>query len=373
MSIPDLAPALPSRLVTIDAVALGEDAPAAGEVTVALPYDLHDQTGERVIRGGAVTVRLVDGHAEVRLPCHVDTVTREDGRTDWVLVVKKSWSSVPYAVRVPAGTAPISLVDLTAVRELTRREAAYAITGVGLTVVEGSEADGDATLHDGILDLTIQVPPFSPQAVYPRLQGMVDEAEADLRADLYQRLAWVQSVYEFARSKGFQGTPQDFALQGIPASWAWAQITGKPATFPPTPHTHPWAEVTGKPSSFPPAQHAHTVADVTGLEAALQAVQADTGWTTTGLELGTGYTIGAGVGDWAPLAYKVRGGYVTVSGVIRKSSATVVGEAVCRLPAGARPSRMAYMNRGSINPLGQVLCPEVAANGVVAIYVTAPL
>ena len=90
-----------------------------------------------------------------------------------------------------------------------------------------------------------------------------------------------------------------------------------------TAHTHPWGEVTGKPTTFQPAQHSHTVADVTGLEAALQAVQADTGWTTSGIELGTGYTIGAGVGDWAPLAYKLRAGTLTVSGVIRKSSATV--------------------------------------------------
>ena len=32
----------------------------------------------------------------------------------------------------------------------------------------------------------------------------------------------------------------------------------------PLPHTHPWAEVTGKPATYPPAAHTHTVADVSG-------------------------------------------------------------------------------------------------------------
>ena len=36
-----------------------------------------------------------------------------------------------------------------------------------------------------------------------------------------------------------------------------------------TTHTHPWAEVTGKPATFTPSKHTHTTADVTGLDTAL--------------------------------------------------------------------------------------------------------
>src|SRR5699024_1360240 len=81
-----------------------------------------------------------------------------------------------------------------------------------------------------------------------------------------------------------------------PPAQSWGAITGKPATFPPSAHTHAygdiadppaipstagdvgalpdtyvptWGEVTGKPSSFPPSTHTHSISDVSGLQAAL--------------------------------------------------------------------------------------------------------
>jgi len=95
----------------------------------------------------------------------------------------------------------------------------------------------------------------------------------------------------------------------------WGDITGKPSTFPPDPHTHPIADVTGlqaalngkppeapadgkiygrqntawadlatnlhvtwanidnRPSTFPPSVHTHVVADVSGLQTALDGKQ----------------------------------------------------------------------------------------------------
>lgn len=60
---------------------------------------------------------------------------------------------------------------------------------------------------------------------------------------------------------------------------SWANLTGKPATFPPSAHTHVWAnitdppstatrwpdwtEVTAKPATFPPSTHTHAAADIT--------------------------------------------------------------------------------------------------------------
>ena len=43
-----------------------------------------------------------------------------------------------------------------------------------------------------------------------------------------------------------------------------------------TAHTHPWAEVTGKPATFTPSKHTHTTADVTGLDTALAGKAAST-------------------------------------------------------------------------------------------------
>jgi len=69
-------------------------------------------------------------------------------------------------------------------------------------------------------------------------------------------------------------------LDGQEGSWylAWANLTGKPATFAPSAHTHPWAEltgvpatatrwpswleVTGKPATMPPDAHTHAAADI---------------------------------------------------------------------------------------------------------------
>ena len=46
-------------------------------------------------------------------------------------------------------------------------------------------------------------------------------------------------------------------------SWAWADITGKPSTYPPSSHNHPWGDITGKPSTYPPSSHDHDASDIT--------------------------------------------------------------------------------------------------------------
>lgn len=43
----------------------------------------------------------------------------------------------------------------------------------------------------------------------------------------------------------------------------WADVSGKPTTFPPSSHQHPWSEVTGKPTTFTPTAHQHAGSDIT--------------------------------------------------------------------------------------------------------------
>jgi hypothetical protein len=76
---------------------------------------------------------------------------------------------------------------------------------------------------------------------------------------------------------GPQGDPGAQGPAGPPGTTSWDGITDKPATFPPSAHTHPIADVTnlqatldGKAASV----HSHAQADVTGLVAALAAKQA---------------------------------------------------------------------------------------------------
>jgi hypothetical protein len=74
-------------------------------------------------------------------------------------------------------------------------------------------------------------------------------------------------------------------------SVAWADVTGKPSTFPPSAHTHIIADVTGLQAALDGKQasgsysltgHTHIIADVTGLQAALDGKQAAGSYSLTG-------------------------------------------------------------------------------------------
>lgn len=60
-----------------------------------------------------------------------------------------------------------------------------------------------------------------------------------------------------------QGLAAALEDAGGSTSLAWADITDKPSSFPPSAHTHDWADVTGKPTTFAPSAHKHPVADIT--------------------------------------------------------------------------------------------------------------
>jgi hypothetical protein len=71
----------------------------------------------------------------------------------------------------------------------------------------------------------------------------------------------------------------DFAdITGKPATYpadahshAWGEITDKPLTFAPDAHNHDWGEINNKPATFPAEAHNHAIVDVTGLQSALDA------------------------------------------------------------------------------------------------------
>lgn len=207
----DRAPSLASRVVTVHATDVTEGAPAPDHFTFSLPCALRVPADDVILRPGGVKVRLVDGKARVRLPVYTDQVQTIDGSTDWVILVTPSWAGrEPYPIRVPAGTSEISLADLPAVRPLTRREQQYAITGVGVTVTEGTQAGGSASYANGQLDLKIQVPSFKPSTVYPYIDETADARaeyyEARVRKDLDERLEEVTTAYELAVAQGYEGT-----------------------------------------------------------------------------------------------------------------------------------------------------------------------
>ncbi|MGC4928084.1 tail fiber domain-containing protein [Streptomyces sp. DT117] len=54
------------------------------------------------------------------------------------------------------------------------------------------------------------------------------------------------------------------AWTSLAPALSWSAVTGKPATFTPTPHGHKWADISDPPSSLPPAAHKHAWKDITG-------------------------------------------------------------------------------------------------------------
>lgn len=227
----DRAPSLASRIVTVHATDVTEGAPAPDSIRFALPCALRVPGDDVILRPGGVTVRLVDGRAQVRLPVYSTSVQTVDGSTDWVIIVSPSWGE-KYAIRVPAGTSAISLADMPAVRPLTRREQQYAITGVGVTVTEAAQAGGTATYTNGQLDLKIQVPSFRPQTVYPYIDQQVlaltDEREQEIRDDLDERLEQVTTAYDLAVEMGFEGTLSEWLDSLVGPKGDDSEVPGPP-------------------------------------------------------------------------------------------------------------------------------------------------
>lgn len=155
---PDLAPSLPSRVVTIDTTDITEGVPGRGTVTFSLPVDLHVPADGMIVQQTERTVTLSEGKGAIRLPVYTNSITTRDGSTDWVVLVRKSWDQDgPYAIRVPDGDGPVSLASIANVRPLTQVERAYAISSVSLQVTSGA-LGGYATADGGQLGIHLSIP-----------------------------------------------------------------------------------------------------------------------------------------------------------------------------------------------------------------------
>ncbi|MFC0673559.1 GDSL-type esterase/lipase family protein [Brachybacterium hainanense] len=157
----DLAPGLPSRVVTISAtdVTEGGTSMAGATVAFALSSTLDASGGVVVARTSALITLDAQGKGQIRLPVY-DTAASQTWCNDdnWAIIVSTSWGD-RKAVRVPAGTTSIPLSSLPPVRPLRGRELQWAITGVSVSVTEGAQWDASVSLSGGVLDFDFIVPP----------------------------------------------------------------------------------------------------------------------------------------------------------------------------------------------------------------------
>ena len=175
----DLAPSVPSRVVTVDVIDMTEGTPAAGAVVdFILPQDLHARADGKILKAGTTRLTLdSNGHGEIRVPAYSAATTPED----WVLLVKKSWAPYPYPIRVPAGTGKISLASLNPPLEVSDTMARYAITDAtasAKTTTAGGVAATVKSVSGGIADFEFTFPEMATlDNVVPTTRGTVPDGD----------------------------------------------------------------------------------------------------------------------------------------------------------------------------------------------------
>lgn len=156
----DLAPGMPSRVVTISATDITEGGQSlAGQMVRFALSDSLDVTsgGDVIAKTQAEVVLDANGEGSIRLPVYNPSVKTWCGSEDWAILVTATWGS-QKAIRVPVGTSSIALSALPSVRPLRGREKQWAVTGASVTVVEGGNAGGTVSLSGGMLDFRLTIP-----------------------------------------------------------------------------------------------------------------------------------------------------------------------------------------------------------------------
>ena len=177
----DLAPGMPSRVVTISAtdVTEGGQSLEGQMVRFALSDTLDVSSGGDVIAKTQAEVVLdANGEGSIRLPVYDEDVKTWCGK-DWAILVTATWGS-QKAVRVPAGASTIALSALPAVRPLRGREIQWAITGAAVTVTQGATAGGTVTLNGGVLNFALTLPDTNPGTL-ATAQAYTDSLTAPLQ------------------------------------------------------------------------------------------------------------------------------------------------------------------------------------------------
>ena len=145
-------------------------------------------------------------------------------------------------------------------------------------------------------------------ATFSDVQGGFDEVKDKLEAGGYSMEEAPAGGAQYGRQEK-NGT-MTWTEIGSAGSVTWSEVSGKPSTFPPSPHNHDgqylktetdptvpahvkgitqtdidgwnaggsggastWDQLTGKPTEFPPESHTHEQSEVDGLEIRLDAIE----------------------------------------------------------------------------------------------------
>ena len=150
-------------------------------------------------------------------------------------------------------------------------------------------------------------------ATFDDVQGGFDQVKDKLEAGGYSMEEAPAGGAQYGRQE--KNGKMTWTEIGSAGSVTWSEVSGKPSTFPPSPHDHDgryvktetdptvpahvkaitqtdidgwnaggsggastWDELTGKPTEFPPEAHSHEIDDVNGLQDALNAAGGTPAW-----------------------------------------------------------------------------------------------
>lgn len=236
----DLAPGMPSRVVTISATDVTEGGKSlAGQmVRFALSDTLDVSSGGDVIAKTQAEVVLdADGNGSIRLPVYDEDVKTWCGQ-DWAILVTTTWGS-QKAIRVPTGTSSIALSALPPVRPLRGREKQWAVTGASVTVTEGGNAGGSVSLSGGVLDFRLTIPrgdwsrgtlavgDDANTLTLPGTYKVASSQVANTPGPLVGELALLgHTSYPVQVFTSWESIPQMFARRQVAGAWStWEPMT----------------------------------------------------------------------------------------------------------------------------------------------------
>ena len=241
-----------------------------------------DLTSRRFVKSAASSAALASLTLKRRdlLPIEIQFVQRGAAvatpvGTTFTTALKATYADANFLALAAAGVLDLNTIPL---------EAAFATApAVVLALLEvrwtaTGEATRTATLPVEVQNSVIIGTEATPAAMP---DGKATQAQAEAGTDNDK---WMTPLR----------TAQAIALLAPPPTWA--SVTGKPATFAPSAHTHTasqitdfasavvavsppvdWSSLTGKPATFAPSAHTHLKGEITGLNADLAALaSADT-------------------------------------------------------------------------------------------------
>jgi hypothetical protein len=238
-----------------------------------------DITSRRFVKSAASSAALASLTLKRRdlLPIEIQFVQRgaavaTPSGTTFSTALKQSYADANFLALAAAGVLDLNTIPL---------EAAFASSPAVVTALlevkwaSTGEATRTATLPVEIQNSVIIGTEATPAAMP---DGKATQAQAEAGTD---HSAWMTPLR----------TAQAIALLAPPPTWA--SVTGKPATFAPSAHTHTsaditdfasavvavsppvdWSSLTGKPATFAPSAHTHLKGEITGLNADLAALTA---------------------------------------------------------------------------------------------------